>query len=180
VGWPHILGMARLRRCRDEERPLMLGIINTAAEAYRRAIPADCWQEPYMSADELDTEMAAGVEFWGCEQQRTLVGIMGTQTVRDVDLIRHAYVRPEWQRRGVGAALIVHLRALAPRRMLVGTWAAATWAIRFYERHGFRLLPPHTARTLLETYWRISERQMETSVVLANPPYEGPRVPSAP
>jgi N-acetylglutamate synthase-like GNAT family acetyltransferase len=92
--------------------------------------------------------------------------------VRDVDLIRHAYVRPEWQRRGVGAALIVHLRALAARRMLVGTWAAATWAIRFYERHGFRLLTAQSTRTLLQTYWRISERQMETSVVLAHPPYD--------
>jgi GNAT superfamily N-acetyltransferase len=165
--------MTTLRRCRDQERLLMLGIINTAAAAYRGAIPADCWQEPYMSAEELATEMAAGVEFWGCEEQGTLVGIMGTQAVRDVDLIRHAYVRPEWQRRGVGAALLVHLRALAVRRMLVGTWAAATWAVRFYERHGFRLLPPHSARTLLETYWRIGARQMETSVVLANPPYEG-------
>jgi GNAT superfamily N-acetyltransferase len=167
--------MATLRRCRDEERPLMLGIINTAAEAYRGAIPADCWQQPYMSADELDAEMGAGVEFWGCDEQGALVGIMGTQRVRDVDLIRHAYVRPEWQRHGVGTALIVHLRALARRRMLVGTWAAASWAIRFYERHGFRLLEPSRARTLLERYWRIGERQMETSVVLANPPYAGPR-----
>ena len=151
----------------------MLGIINTAAAAYRGAIPADCWQEPYMSAAELHAELAAGVEFWGHEEQGTLVGIMGNQTVRDVDLIRHAYVRPEWQRRGVGAALIVHLRTLTPRRMLVGTWAAASWAIRFYERHGFRLVAPHSTRSLLETYWRIGERQLETSVVLANPPYEG-------
>jgi N-acetylglutamate synthase-like GNAT family acetyltransferase len=98
---------------------------------------------------------------------------MGTQAVRDVDLIRHAYVHPGWQRCGVGAALLTHLRALAARRTLVGTWATATWAIRFYERHGFRLLAPHSTRTLLGTYWRISERQMETSVVLANPPYDG-------
>ena len=151
----------------------MLGIINTAAEAYRGAIPADCWQEPYMSADELGAEMAAGVEFWGCEQHGSLVGIMGAQTVRDVELIRHAYVRPDWQRHGVGTALIMQLRALARRPMLVGTWAGASWAIRFYERHGFRLLEPGVARTLLESYWRIGERQMETSVVLAHPPYEG-------
>ena len=157
----------------------MLGIINTAAEAYRGAIPADCWHEPYMSAEELAAELAAGVEFWGREEQGILVGIMGTQVMRDVELIRHAYVRPEWQRRGVGAALIVQLRALAARRMLVGTWAAASWAIRFYERHGFRLVAPHATRRLLETYWRIGERQLETSVVLANPPYEGPGVPSA-
>ena len=157
----------------------MLGIINTAAEAYRGAIPADCWHEPYMSAEELAAELAAGVEFWGREEQGILVGIMGTQVMRDVELIRHAYVRPEWQRRGVGAALIVQLRALAARRMLVGTWAAASWAIRFYERHGFRLVAPHATRRLLETHWRIGERQLETSVVLANPPYEGPGVPSA-
>src|ERR1700751_5434005 len=164
--------MGTVRKCRDAEHPLMLAIINAAAGAYRGAIPVDCWHEPYMSAGELAAEMAAGVEFWGYEQQGTLVGIMGAQLVRDVDLIRHAYVRPEWQRRGVGAALLTHLRALAARRMLVGTWAAATWAIRFYERHGFCLLTPQSTRTLLETYWRIGVRQMETSVVLAHPPRE--------
>jgi GNAT superfamily N-acetyltransferase len=167
----HIAGMRTLRRCRDAEGALMLRIINTAAEAYRGAIPTDCWHEPYMSAGELAAEMAAGVEFWGCEEQGTLVGIMGTQAVGDVALIRHAYVRPEWQRHGVGATLIAHLCAAADRRMLVGTWAAASWAIRFYERHGFRLLAPQLARTLLETYWRISERQTQTSVVLAHPDY---------
>ena len=172
--------MGTLRKCRDAERPLMLGIINAAAQAYRGAIPADCWHEPYMSASELATEMAAGVKFWGCEERGSLVGIMGAQAVLDVDLIRHAYVRPDWQRRGVGAALIAYLRARTARRMLVGTWAAATWAIRFCERHGFQLLAPQSTRTLLETYWRISERQMQTSVVLANPPYERPHVPSPP
>jgi GNAT superfamily N-acetyltransferase len=149
----------------------VLGIINAAAEAYREAIPADCWHEPYMSGAELDGEIRAGVEFWGCESEGILVGVMGTQSVHDVDLIRHAYVRPAWQRHGVGAALIAHLRARSARRMLVGTWAAATWAIRFYERHGFRLPPPQLTRELLQTYWRISERQIETSVVLANPPF---------
>jgi GNAT superfamily N-acetyltransferase len=168
----HIAGMGALRRCRDAEGALMLRIVNGAAEAYRGAIPTDCWHEPYMSASELAAEMAAGVEFWGWEEQGTLLGIMGTQLVRDVALIRHAYVRPEWQRHGVGATLIAHLCALADRRMLVGTWAAASWAIRFYERHGFRLLAPQLARTLLQTYWRISERQMETSVVLAHPDYQ--------
>jgi GNAT superfamily N-acetyltransferase len=150
----------------------MLGIINAAAEAYRGAIPADCWHEPYMSAAELDAELSAGVEFWGYEQQGALVGVMGAQAVRDVDLIRHAYVRPASQGQGIGAALIGHLRGLSTRRMLVGTWAAATWAIRFYEHHSFRLLEPQATRKLLKAYWRISERQMETSVVLANPPYE--------
>jgi len=153
----------------------MLDIISEAAEAYRGAIPADCWHEPYMSADELDAEVRAGVEFWGYEQQGALIGIMGTQALRDVDLIRHAYVRPACQGHGVGAALIGHLRALSARRMLVGTWAAATWAIRFYERHGFALLEPDMTRRLLKTYWRIGERQIETSVVLANPAFTSVR-----
>jgi len=149
----------------------MLEIITEAAEVYRGAIPADCWQEPYMSADELDAEVRAGVEFWGYEEQGVLIGIMGIQAVRDVDLIRHAYVRRACQGRGVGAALIRHLRALSARRMLVGTWAAATWAIRFYERQGFALLEPEVTRRLLKTHWHIGERQIETSVVLANPAF---------
>ena len=160
-----------LRTCREEERPQILGIINAAAEAYRGAIPPDCWHEPYMSATELDAQIGAGVEFWGYETEGILVGVMGTQPVRDVDLIRHAYVRPSWQGRGVGAALVGHLRGLSTRRMLVGTWAAASWAIRFYEHHSFRLLEPAVTRKVLNAYWRISERQIETSVVLANPPY---------
>ena len=159
-----------LRRCREDERPRLLGIINAASEVYRGAIPADCWHEPYMSAAALDAEIRAGVEFWGCEEQGVLVGVMGTQAMSEVDLIRHAYVDPGWQRRGVGAALIGHLRALSARRMLVGTWAAAGWAIRFYEGQGFRLLEPPLTRALLERYWSIGERQIETSVVLANPP----------
>jgi GNAT superfamily N-acetyltransferase len=165
------LGPNMLRKCRAEETALILAIINAAAEVYRGAIPADCWHEPYMSAAELDAELSAGVEFWGYEQQGRLVGVMGTQAVRDVELIRHAYVRPSSQGRGVGAALIGHLRGRSARRMLVGTWAAASWAIRFYERHGFQLLEPQAIRRLLATYWRISARQLETSVVLANPPY---------
>ena len=160
-----------LRRCTEQDRLRMLGIINAAAEAYRGVIPADCWHEPYMSADELDAEIRAGVVFWGCEEEGLLVGVMGTQAMSEVDLIRHAYVDPRWQRCGVGAALIGHLRALSTHRMLVGTWAAATWAIRFYERHGFQLLQPPITRTLLARYWSIGERQMETSVVLASPPF---------
>jgi GNAT superfamily N-acetyltransferase len=158
----------------------MLGIINAAAEAYRGVIPAGCWHEPYMSATSLDAEIRAGVEFWGCEQEGVLIGVMGTQAMSEADLIRHAYVDPAWQRHGVGATLIGHLRAVSARRMLVGTWAAATWAIRFYERHGFRLLEPQLTRALLEKYWSIGERQMETSVVLANPPLEGTRAASRP
>lgn len=157
-----------LRQCREAESPLILGIINAAAEAYRGVIPADCWHEPYMSAAELGVEIGAGVAFWGYEKEGQLLGVMGTQPVRDVELIRHAYVHPAWQGHGVGTALISHLRSLSARPMLVGTWAAASWAIRFYERHGFDLLEPAAGRRLLATYWRISERQMDTSVVLAD------------
>jgi GNAT superfamily N-acetyltransferase len=156
-----------LRQCREAESSLILGIVNAAAEAYRGVIPADCWHEPYMSAAELSAEIGAGVAFWGYENEGQLIGVMGTQPVRDVELIRHAYVHPAWQGHGVGTALISHLRSLSTRPMLVGTWTAASWAIRFYERHGFERLAPQDTRRLLSSYWRISERQMETSVVLA-------------
>jgi len=148
----------------------MLGIVNSAAEAYRGVIPADRWHEPYMPEAELREEIAAGVEFWGLETADGLAGVMGVQPVRDVELIRHAYVRPGHQRHGVGAELIEHLRRRSTRRMLVGTWAAATWAITFYERHGFVLVAPERAAALLRAYWTIPERQIETSVVLAYPP----------
>ena len=155
-----------IRPCRDDERAEMLAIVNAAAEAYRGAIPADRWHEPYMTDAELRRELGAGVVFWGCELDGALLGVMGIQRVRDVDLIRHAYVRPDQQRRGVGAALLEHLRGLSDRPVLVGTWAAATWAIDFYRRHGFELAPPERAAALLRRYWSIPERQIETSVVL--------------
>lgn len=148
----------------------MLAIVNAAAEAYRGVIPADRWHEPYMPQAQLRQEIAAGVEFWGLEIADELAGVMGVQPVRDVDLIRHAYVRPDHQRHGVGAELIEHLRRHSTRPMLVGTWAAAHWAIAFYERHGFVLAPPERAAALLRTYWTIPERQIETSVVLESPP----------
>jgi GNAT superfamily N-acetyltransferase len=173
--------MSRIRLCRDDDRDTMLAIINAAAEAYRGVIPADRWHDPYMPADELDDEMAAGVTFWGQEAdlptdrvangatEGSLVGVMGLQSVRDVDLIRHAYVRPGSQGRGVGGALLQYLRSASTRPMLVGTWAAAEWAIRFYQRHGFVLVSPERKSALLKTYWNIPDRQIETSVVLANP-----------
>jgi len=162
--------MVDIRRCRDDERESILAIVNAAAEAYRGVIPADCWHEPYMPARELDDEIAGGVSFWGVERDCALIGVMGIQPVRDVDLIRHAYVLPEHQRRGVGAALLGHLRGLSTRQMLIGTWAAADWAVRFYQRHGFELVPPERKTALLKTYWTVPDRQIETSVVLANPP----------
>ncbi len=161
-----------IRPCRDDERATILTIVNAAAEAYRGVIPADRWHDPYMPSAELDAEIAAGVAFWGFEQDGTLAGVMGLQRVRDVDLIRHAYVLPGSQRQGVGAVLLRHLRSLSPRRMLVGTWAAADWAIRFYRQHGFELVSAERKAALLRTYWSIPDRQIETSVVLASPAFE--------
>jgi GNAT superfamily N-acetyltransferase len=143
-----------------------LAIINAAAEAYRGVIPADRWHEPYMSPEELDAEIAAGVEFWGYELDGQLLGVMGIQPVRDVHLIRHAYVAPAAQRRGVGGALLEHLLAEMDGRVLVGTWAAAGWAVDFYLRHGFVHVGPALTRELLHEYWSIPERQVATSVVL--------------
>lgn len=163
--------MNHIRRCREDERAAILAIVNTAAEAYRGVIPDDCWHEPYMPAGELDDEIAAGVAFWGVEREGALIGVMGIQPVRDVDLIRHAYVLPDEQRRGVGAALLGHLRRLGTRPMLVGTWAAADWAVGFYQRHGFELVPLERKTTLLRSYWTVPDRQIETSVVLASPPF---------
>jgi GNAT superfamily N-acetyltransferase len=161
--------MGDIRPCHDDERPAILAIVNAAAEAYRGVIPADRWHEPYMGAGELDGEIAAGVAFWGYEANGELIGVMGIQPVGDVDLVRHAYVMPGRQRGGVGGALLAHVRKLSDRPMLVGTWAAAGWAIRFYERHGFELVSPERKTALLQTYWSIPERQIETSVVLADP-----------
>jgi GNAT superfamily N-acetyltransferase len=159
-----------IRPCRDDERAAILAIVNAAAEVYRGVIPDDRWHEPYMDARELDHEIADGVVFWGYETDGELVGVMGIQPVGDVDLIRHAYVLPGRQRGGVGAALLLHLRSLSARPMLVGTWASAEWAIRFYERNGFELVSPERKTELLGTYWDIPDRQVETSVVLASPP----------
>jgi len=164
--------MSSIRPCRDDERAIVLAIVNAGAEAYRGVIPDDCWHDPYMPLGELESEIAAGVSFWGYEAESALVGVMGIQPVRDVDLIRHAYVLPASQRHGVGSALLQHLRDLSPRRMLVGTWAAAEWAIRFYQRHGFELTSPERKTALLQTYWTVSDRQIATSVVLASPPLQ--------
>jgi len=162
--------MSSIRPCEKEDFAAILSIVNAAAEAYRGVIPADQWHEPYLPADELDREIGAGVAFWGWERDGRLAGVMGLQTVRDVDLIRHAYVVPADQRHGVGGALLRHLRAKSARQMLVGTWSAADWAIRFYQRHGFEMVSSVTKAALLKTYWTVSARQAEVSVVLADPP----------
>jgi GNAT superfamily N-acetyltransferase len=164
--------MPTIRPCRDGERDAIVEIVNAAAEAYRGVIPADRWHEPYMPRADLDREIAAGVEFWGYEAEGQLLGVMGIQPLRDVDLIRHAYVLPAAQGRGVGSALLRHHASAAARRVLVGTWAAAEWAIRFYRRHGFEPVGPERTAALLRQYWTIPDRQIETSVVLAKPPLD--------
>jgi GNAT superfamily N-acetyltransferase len=159
--------MPRVRRCSDGDREAIFAIVNAAAEAYRGVIPADRWHEPYMPMSELDEEIGAGVEFWGYEAEGELLGIMGIQRLDEVDLIRHAYVLPESQGQGVGGALIEHLMKTAERPVLVGTWAAAEWAIRFYRGHGFEPVSRERGAELLREHWSIPERQIETSVVLA-------------
>jgi GNAT superfamily N-acetyltransferase len=157
-----------IRRCREDELAAIGAIVNAAAVAYRGVIPEDRWHEPYMGRAELDAEIASGVEFWGYEDGGELIGVMGIQPVKDVTLIRHAYVSPAAQGRGIGGALLAALDARGTGQMLVGTWATASWAIRFYERHGF--VAVDDPATLLRRYWSIPERQIETSVVLAKPP----------
>ena len=158
-----------IRPCDADDVPAIVRIINAAAEAYRDVIPADRWHEPYMPVEELLSEMAAGVAFTGYAPYGELVGVMGIQQVKNVRLIRHAYVLHNWQGLGVGSALIANLRCGDEGPLLIGTWRAANWAIAFYQRHGFELAPDETIAPLLKTYWSIPERQIETSVVLASP-----------
>ena len=155
-----------IRPCEGTDFETLYEIINDAALAYRGIIPPDRWKEPYMSKDELRHEIADGVQFWGYEEEGRLIGVMGLQDVKDVTLIRHAYVRTEKRGRGIGGELLSFLRKRATRPILVGTWAAAVWAVRFYEKHGFRLVTPKEKDRLLTKYWSIPERQIETSVVL--------------
>jgi N-acetylglutamate synthase-like GNAT family acetyltransferase len=157
-----------IRPCLDTDFEAVLEIINDAAQAYKGHIPADRWQEPYMSREYLRHELASGVVFWGYEEVGTLLGVMGIQDVQDVTLIRHAYVRTASRGKEIGGKLLAHLKTLAVRPTLVGTWAAATWAIGFYEKHGFRLVTWEEKERLLRKYWNIPERQTETSVVLAD------------
>lgn len=157
-----------IRRCDDRDFELICTIINDGARAYEGVIPADRWTSPYMSREKLQHEIDHGVMFWGYEQSRILIGVMGIQRVQDVTLIRHAYVRTGSQRQGIGAHLLSHLRELASGPMLIGTWANAAWAIRFYERYGFQIVGRREKDRLLKRYWDVPERQIESSVVLAD------------
>ncbi len=157
-----------IRLCDESESDTMVEIVNDAAQAYRGVIPGDRWKEPYMPKKELRHEIDAGVVFWGYEEEGELLGVMGIQPVQDVTLIRHAYVRTAQQNRGIGGKLLAHLRTRTDRPILIGTWADAVWAVRFYEKHGFRMVSPEEKNRLLLKYWSIPERQVETSVVLAD------------
>ena len=152
--------------CSSADAQQICEVINAGAGAYEGVIPSDCWHTPYMSLAELRSEIEHEVSFIGCEREGALVGVMGSQEVQDVMLIRHAYVRPEWQSKGLGHAMLFHLLSAATRPVLVGTWASATWAIRFYEQHGFSTTSPKETRALLEQYWSVPQRQMEVSTVL--------------
>jgi GNAT superfamily N-acetyltransferase len=157
-----------IRACGNGDVPQILSIINDAAQAYRGIIPADRWHEPYMPLSELEQQIGQGVAFSGYERDGDLVGVMGIQDRGEVTLIRHAYVRTTERRGGVGGQLLKYLEQLTAKPILIGTWAAAAWAIRFYEKNGYRLLSRPETERVLRKYWTIPERQIETSVVLAN------------
>jgi len=157
-----------IRRCRERDLESLLAIINAAAVRYQGVIPPDCWKEPYMSREEIEHEIRAGVVFWGLERQGRLLGAMGLQDVQDVTLIRHAYVRPESQRQGIGGELLAFLLQRTQRPVLLGTWAAADWAIRFYEGRGFGRVPEEVKDRLLTKYWSVPAPQARASVVLAD------------
>jgi N-acetylglutamate synthase-like GNAT family acetyltransferase len=162
-----------IRRCDDRDFEVTWAIVNDGVQAYKGIIPADRWTEPYMSRQKLRHEIDEGVVFWGFEENGMLVGVMDLQQVQDVTLIRHAYVRTSSQKRGVGTHLLSHLRKLANTPALIGTWADAVWAIRFYETHGFQIVGLQEKSRLLKKYWTVPERQIETSVVLADPKWRG-------
>jgi N-acetylglutamate synthase-like GNAT family acetyltransferase len=163
-----------LRPCENKDFESICSIINDAAKAYKGVIPEDRWKEPYMSRDELKHEIDQGVVFWGYEEDGELIGVMGIQQIQDVTLIRHAYVRTVRQNQGVGAKLLSGLRRRTNYPILIGTWADAVWAISFYEKHGFRIVSQGDKDLLLKKYWSIPERQVETSVVLAEQKWFAP------
>ena len=163
-----------IRRCQSDDFETIFLIINDAAQAYRGIIPADRWHEPYMARQELRHEIDSGVVFWGSyDDHGTLLGVMGLQDVQDVTLIRHAYVLTTHRNQGIGGQILTALRPMTDRPLLIGTWLAADWAIRFYEKHGFRALGPKDSARLLRKYWSIPERQLETSLVLTEDGFEG-------
>jgi N-acetylglutamate synthase-like GNAT family acetyltransferase len=158
----------RIRESEQADLTEIFAVINEAAQAYRGVIPIDRWHEPYMSMSELEREIAQGIIFWVAEEEGHLLGVMGIQDKGAVALVRHAYVRPATQKKGVGTKLLRHVESLACKPVLIGTWADASWAIEFYRRNGYTVVSDSHKERLLRTYWSIPERQIETSVVLAD------------
>jgi GNAT superfamily N-acetyltransferase len=153
-----------IRELTSKDTHTICEIINKAARVYRGVIPDDCYHDPYMPKDELRHEMAR-MTFFGWNERGNIVGVIGFQRVKDVTLVRHAYVLPDYQGRGIGTKLLSHLKEITKTKfLLVGTWADAAWAIQFYQKHGFTLMP--NKDELLRKYWDIRQRQIETSVVL--------------
>jgi N-acetylglutamate synthase-like GNAT family acetyltransferase len=161
------MGGEMIRECTETDFNTIFEIINDAAQAYKGVIPQDRWNEPYMSLKELRAEIEDGVVFWGLERDGQLLGVMGIQDKGDVTLIRHAYVWIRAQKLGIGTKLLQHLQSMTQKPILIGTWAAASWAISFYERNGYTVVSEDEKNRLLRKYWSIPERQVETSVVLA-------------
>jgi GNAT superfamily N-acetyltransferase len=157
-----------IRQCNDRDFETIYSIINDGAKSYRGVIPEDRWKEPYMPREALQHEIDDGVVFWGYEADGELIGVAGIQDVQDVTLIRHAYVRTARQSQGIGGKLLSELRRHTANPILIGTWADAHWAIRFYEKHDFRLVSAKEKHRLLKKYWSVPDRQVETSVVLAD------------
>lgn len=158
----------KIRRSTPADVPVIFTIVNDAAQKYRGVIPADRWHEPYMPMHELESEIAAGVQFWLAEEEGKVLGVMGIQDKGEVALVRHAYTRTTLQRKGVGTQLLHHVEGLLDKPVLIGTWADATWAIDFYKRNGYTVVSYAEKEKLLRTYWSIPARQVETSVVLAD------------
>ncbi len=163
-----------IRNCTEADLAALYAIINDAAQAYKGVIPDDRWHEPYMPMQELEQEIRDGIRFWGCEAEGELIGVMGIQDKGEVDLIRHAYVKTSRRNQGAGTRLLRHLEAMMRKPILIGTWADALWAIRFYEKNGYRILSREQTDRLLKKYWNVPERQAAASVVLANAAWAPP------
>jgi N-acetylglutamate synthase-like GNAT family acetyltransferase len=161
----------KIRMTNDKDFKEIYNIINDAACAYKGIIPDDMWHEPYMTESELSIQINDGVVFLCCENEKEIQGVMGYQDKKDVFLIRHAYVRTKNRKSGIGSNLLNEIIKKIDKPILIGTWAAASWAIKFYEKNGFSLVSEQERERLLRTYWKISERQIATSVVLANSGY---------
>jgi N-acetylglutamate synthase-like GNAT family acetyltransferase len=160
-----------IRECDEKDFESILGIINDAAMKYKGVIPAECWREPYMSEEALKKDIESGVQFYGYEEVNVLIGVMGIQYFPDVTLIRDAYVRGSAQGKGIGGTLLRYLISKTDKPVLIGTWRDTEWSVKFYEKHGFKVLGKSEADALLKKYWVASKTHFDNSVVLADGKY---------